>query len=283
MVGADRVDRGGFIDDPPAEWDDHVWAEVRQLRELTPAWMWPDVDVTTLLQPPAIAAYPLPPPAKFRRLYEWLKAQSANEVSVERSQLEELVDGGLPAGATTGVCAGEWWTNNPRRPQARAWVNAGYLVTSSPRSGDLVLVRGRKRVPTRAEVVSERLIRMRHVTECSTSVHSTHKLNRPTSVYLVHMPRPGLYKVGIATDAAKRIRAQRNDRQITTVQILDVRHRQCAYAVEAIVLNLTEPWRVIDDRWRSVAGGALETWSDEGPVPDLRDVADRLNPAIAVE
>ncbi len=276
-VKADFGGRGLYIDDPSPEWVDYVWALVDELRAVSPEWIWPDVDFKTLPRPPAIEADPIPPPRKYRRLHEWFMAQTADPLVVEHSQADALVDGGLPEGRLPGCFARTLITNNPRKAFARTWVNAGYLVTGNSGSS-AVFVRGYKRVPTRAEVVRHRLVALHHVTKCATERHDAGHLNPPTSVYLVHLPDQGLYKVGVGVDAADRISRQRTGRRIDVVQVLDARFKRCAWAVESIVLNLTEPWRVIDDRWRS--GGPLECWSDDGPVPDLREVADRLNPTL---
>lgn len=65
------------------------------------------------------------------------------------------------------------------------------------------------------------------------------------------------------------------------MQTLALQHRSCAYALEAVVLNLTEQWRTFDDPWRC-PGGYSETWGDDGPVPDLQQLAELMNGELAV-
>lgn len=133
-------------------------------------------------------------------------------------------------------------------------------------------------MPTRAEYVEHRLNWLRHVTTCATSLHRGLHI-RAASVYLLHFPTVGLYKVGVTvSEPLKRIQANTHDRDPKVVEILPTRHRSCAGAVEAVVLNLTEPWRTFDDPWHS--DGYTETWSDNGPRPQLREIAYRINPAI---
>lgn len=266
-----------YIDDPSPGWVDDIWERIAEMRAVTPEWIWPDVDFKTLPRPAAIEADPVPPPQKYQRWHEWFLAQTADPLLVEHRQADALVDGGLPEGRSPGCFPPTFWTNNPRKAFARTWVNAGYLVTG-PGGGDAMFVRGHKRVPTRAEVVRHRLVALNHVATCATEEHVVDRLNPPKSVYLAHLPDQGLYKVGVGGDAADRISRQRNGRRIDVLQVLETPFKRCAWAVEGIVLNLTEPWRVIDDRWRS--GGPLECWSDDGPVPDLREIAARLNPAL---
>lgn len=263
--------------DPPAEWLKAAWAGVDKTRRATPEWIWPAVDFASLPPLPAVAATPLPPPRKYRRLHQWLVDQNAHRLIVSSSRLEELVDGGLPPTAA-GNYRNEWWSNNPRKGHVRAWVNAGYvLVDDGDESIDVrVFQRGQRRRISRAEAVCPRLGPLRHVAACSIAPHHRHSSDRPTSVYLLHLPGPGLFKVGISVDPAVRCHNHAGGgRRADLVQVVRAEHRECAFALESVVLNLTEQWRMLDDPWRCGAG-ATETWCDTGLVPDLAELAERM-------
>lgn len=258
-----------------------AWQMVRAVRASTPKWAWPEVDLEALPPPGVIDCDPAEPPEKFRRLHQWFIEQSDEQLEVPDELLDELITGGLPRGATTGKCAGEWWTNNPRKPQCRAWVNAGYLFTGEYWGNIRSFVRGTRPVLTRDQVVVPRLHWLRHLPVCPTSTHERERFDRPTSVYIIHLPDLGLFKVGVSATLNRRMYAHAaGGRRHITLQTLTLQHRSCAYALEAVALNLTEAWRTFDDPWRC-AGGYSETWSDDGPVPDLRQLTEFMNPSVS--
>lgn len=265
------------------ELEAQTWLRVRELRASTPAWAWPDVDPESLPQPGCVVSDPPPPGPKFRRLHEWFAAQQDARLQVDLGVLDELVDGGLPAAATTGKCAREWWTNNPRKHYSRAWVNAGYAASGNSTGATRCFVRGTTPILTRAQAIEPRLYWLPHLAVCATSTHRADPFDRATSVYIIRLLDVGLYKVGVSAAEALTRRIQSHGvggRRVEVLQTVALAHRSCARAIEAVALNLTEPWRRFDDRWRAAGGGYSETWSDVGPVPDLCDLAERMNPAI---
>ncbi|MFD6199519.1 hypothetical protein ACFWE3_22725 [Mycobacteriaceae bacterium NPDC060252] len=134
---------------------------------------------------------------------------------------------------------------------------------------------------TRAQIVSQRLYWLRHLQVCPTSTHDREPHDRPTSVYIIHLHDVGLYKVGVSATLDRRLRDHAaGGRRHAIVQTLGLQHRSCAHALEAVVLNLTEQWRTFDDPWRC-PGGYSETWSDDGPVPDLQQLVKRMNGELA--
>lgn len=268
---------------PSPEQTARTWQRVRQVRAETPSWAWPDVELDVLPPPDCVVSEPPAPAPKWLRLHRWFAAQDAALLDVDLAVLDELVVGGLPAAATTGRCANEWWTNNPRKQYSRAWVNAGYLVTGSRAGGMCHFVRGTKPMLTRAAAVEPRLFWLPHLMKCSTSTHAGDPFDRPTSVYIIHLFDVELYKVGVsaAESLSRRIQSHAvGGRRLEVVQTVEVAHRSCAHALEAAALNLTEPDRRFDDRWRAVGGGYSETWRDSGGVPDLRALAELMNPHV---
>ncbi|SKY22478.1 Uncharacterised protein [Mycobacteroides abscessus subsp. bolletii] len=259
-----------------------AWEAVRAARAAMPKWAWPEVDLETLPPPGAIEHDPVGPPPKFQRLHQWFTEQRDEQLEVPKELFNELIDGGLPSGATTGKCSEEWWTNNPSKRQCRAWVNAGYLFTGECRAGARIFVRRPRPVQTRAQIVSQRMYWLRHLQVCPTSTHDREPHDRPTSVYIIHLNDVGLYKVGVSATLERRMHDHAaGGRRHTIVQTLALQHRSCAYALEAVVLNLTEQWRTFDDPWRC-PGGYSETWSDDGLVPDLQHLAELMNGELAV-
>lgn len=269
--------RDSQFERPPKE-RTPAWEQVRAVRASTPRWAWPPIDFETLPEPGEIKCDPVAPPKKYQRLHQWFNEQRTERLEIAIEQLNELVTDGLPAGATTGTCAREWWTNNPRKHHCRAWINAGYLVTGDRCGNTRTFMRGARAVPTRDQIVVPRLNWLRHLPICRTSTHENDLYDRPTSVYIIHLNNAGLYKVGVSAALTRRMYAHAvSGRQFTTVQTLPLRHRSCAYALEAVVLNLTEQWRTYDDPWRC-SGGYIETWSAAGAVPELRHLAEMMNP-----
>ena len=69
---------------------------------------------------------------KYDRLQSFLleRAVSYREINLTLDQIEAIIGASLPASARKYR---EWWSNQSdvsRRPQARAWVEAGYKVES---------------------------------------------------------------------------------------------------------------------------------------------------------
>lgn len=73
----------------------------------------------------------------FAPLYERLCATEAVEIILTFAEIERLI-GALPSGARLRR---QWWTNNPLTPQARAWLYAGWKVTSRDLAGEVVSLR----------------------------------------------------------------------------------------------------------------------------------------------
>ena len=78
------------------------------------------------------------PPQRTRWKYEplraYLAAQTSNQLTLSFSQIEAVLRQPLPASAWLRT----WWMNNlnPRsRPQARAWLSAGWLVAKMYSNG----------------------------------------------------------------------------------------------------------------------------------------------------
>lgn len=64
------------------------------------------------------------PSSKYQRLYDHLRQQGRDEVSLTISEIEELIANRLPATARTQRA---WWSNRRKGAvQATAWVQAGY-------------------------------------------------------------------------------------------------------------------------------------------------------------
>lgn len=274
---------------------------VRECREATPSWVWPEIDVLELPDPPVLDTPMLPPPSKYMRLHLWFCEQNEHEVSLSTEALANLIDGDPPArvyellqGRRPPRSHAGWWENNPRKAHCRAWVNAGYGATglTSP-SGEWIF-RYRRDEPwwqkdTRAEVLGRRVGPLRHIEVCAT--FCTYRIAKglrldgqePVGVYITHSAVDGLFKVGIGSRPENRAKAQNSRKgRLEIVQTITVASRDCARAVEAVALNLTEPWRVIGNPW-DTSGGRTEFWGDTGPLPDLAEIADRINPNIRLE
>jgi hypothetical protein len=253
------------------------WSDVRDLRDRTPEWIWSAMDLASLSEPACVDSPVIEPPRRFRRLHGWFLEQQGDSVQISLECLDELIDGGIPDGALTAKTADEWWSNNPIRGQSRAWLNAGFVLDrASRRGGSVVFHRGPRRVETRAEMVQRRLFWLGHISVCEGRPHSGDYYDQPTGVYVLRSLDNGLYKVGVSVNIARRIRAHNSHGQrVEVVQTLQSPHRMCAYLVESVVLNLTEPWRVLGG-WNAGAGNS-EGWSPDGPLPDLAAVARRIN------
>lgn len=77
---------------------------------------------------------------RYIRLAAHLAAQPSNvdRVELKISEIEALVAKDLPADARQP----SWWRNDPRKMHSRAWLTAGWEVSSmDPATGTVVLVR----------------------------------------------------------------------------------------------------------------------------------------------
>ena len=64
------------------------------------------------------------PSSKYQQLYDHLRQQGRDEVSLTISEIEQLIENHLPATARTQRA---WWSNRRKGAvQATAWVQAGY-------------------------------------------------------------------------------------------------------------------------------------------------------------
>lgn len=67
---------------------------------------------------------PMMPSSKYQRLYEYLRQQGQDEVTLTISAIEQLIGNRLPVTARTQRA---WWSNRRKGAvQATAWVQAGY-------------------------------------------------------------------------------------------------------------------------------------------------------------
>lgn len=263
------------------DWQEYLRQRVRACREVTPSWMWPDVDLLELPDPP-VDVHVLPPPAKYRQLHAWFAAQSEYEVQISIAEVAELITGELPAridellhGRRPPRSHEIWWVNNPRKAHCRAWVNAGYLAAGAGR-----FVRESLPRDTRAEVVGRRAGWLEHAGVCATRCPVVRYRGEPAGVYISRSREYGLFKVGVGRSPEDRAAAQRTrSGETELVQVISVNSTSCAKGVEAVVLNLTEPWRIIGNPWHA-GGGRTEMWSDTGALPNLVEIANRINPSM---
>lgn len=67
------------------------------------------------------------PSSKYQLLYEYLRRQGQDELTLTIEEIERLIEGRLPATARTQRA---WWSNRRKGAvQATAWVQAGYHTT----------------------------------------------------------------------------------------------------------------------------------------------------------
>ncbi len=188
------------------DWQESQRRRVRECRDMTPAWMWPDVDVLDLPDPP-IDVRVLPTPAKYRRLDAWFAGQTEDLVEIPITQLAELITGELPAridellhGRRPPRSHERWWVNNPRKAHCRAWVNNGYRAV-----GAGTFVRKPLRGDTRAEVIGMRTGWLNHAARCTCTGQDG---EGPAGVYVTHLRELGLFKVGVGRRPEDRSKAQ---------------------------------------------------------------------------
>ena len=62
---------------------------------------------------------------KYEPLRRWLRAQGRTEVTLNFTDVEAVIGGGLPSAAHLHRA---WWGNNESSVQASAWMSAGWLV-----------------------------------------------------------------------------------------------------------------------------------------------------------
>lgn len=84
---------------------------------------------------------------KYEALEQHLNSQerSRQEISLSFAEIESLIRQPLPPSAYTYR---EWWSNQTdvsNRPQAKAWIGAGFEVDTVQQRGDSGVVRFRRR------------------------------------------------------------------------------------------------------------------------------------------
>jgi len=217
--------------------------------------------------------------SRWTRLFEFLRTDPRDDVEVSIDQLDDLVDGGLPMAARRVV--GEWWTNNPRHVYARSWLDAGRVAdwTNLGDGGGFVrFAKGTRAVPEFAQLARANALRRRHFLKLALAAqsgmapdeaHVRAGWTTAHTLYQVHFPTEGLYKVGIGKgDAARRLRDVTRGREAALVQMVATENAFIANVAECDVLDEVRPWYRYGDP-RHPGGGATEYWDDSGPSVDL--------------
>lgn len=209
-------------------------------------------------------------PAGFQRLHDYLSSEPASTLVLTLAQLDEMVSGGLPL---RGWCSREWWSNDPRRPQARTWLLTSRLADANPSGGQVVFRRRVRSAPVLADLRKQRAARRRHAQHCLATAHQDWQGVRrscwvPHIVYLLHLPSEGLFKVGITRAGTDRIRMLSAGRDAVIVDQVEVPNRFIAEVAETNILETVEPWHELGNL-KHPAGGYTEMWSDAGPSADL--------------
>jgi len=62
---------------------------------------------------------------KYDPLEDYLKKQTDNEVTLSFQKIELIIDAKLPSSACKHNA---WWANDKTHAQAKAWLNAGFVV-----------------------------------------------------------------------------------------------------------------------------------------------------------
>jgi hypothetical protein len=70
--------------------------------------------------------------------YLLLADQKLDEIVLSFAQIEQIIGATLPPDAYNP--SGTWWrnTNDAKRPQAKAWLNAGWKIAASNQAGKQV-------------------------------------------------------------------------------------------------------------------------------------------------
>jgi hypothetical protein len=76
---------------------------------------------------------------KYEPLHEYLKQSVQNEITLNFTQIEELLGSNLPHSAFEHRA---WWSNNDEtHPQANAWLQARWKVAELDQGGNWVMFR----------------------------------------------------------------------------------------------------------------------------------------------
>ena len=205
----------------------------------------------------------------FGGLQETLEQRTEDAFVLTLDDLDELVDGGLPAEARTGQ---RWWSNGMRkRWELRGWnahlelsLNAVRFTRSAP-------------APALGELRKIWMLR-RHAAITTLTSPSPRTRERRAgawdehNVYQLHFPDAGLFKVGLTHARTVRVRRFLRGGGILVDQFA-VANLYLAQIVEADALSAVEPWHQLASR--SLPGsGYTEMWADSGPTVDLRRLAE---------
>lgn len=227
-------------------------------------------------------------PLRYARLHQRLLAATGDEVTLSLFELDDLIEGGLPANSRT--THHEWWTNNPARAYARSWLSAGWTWDGHARtrggSATLTAVAFRRGIRAPLDIDELQKIReqqaryfadqLRHLSLRGwDDSYRRIKWDQPHLVYQVHLPEQGLFKVGLTRVGTRRLTELARGRELVSVETVTVDNRFEAQLVEIAALRLTDPWRQLIPLQHSAAG-YTEMWSDQGPTVDLSALVEEL-------
>lgn len=214
-------------------------------------------------------------------LGEYLTTVAADEdVVLSFDAITSLIGRELPAQARTDD---GWWGSSPRRPHTVAWLRAdrrahvdldGETVTFSyevfERNNGIEAIRSQR-------VAWANYARgcISHDGPTETNPHVPVGYWEPHDVYLLHLSREGMYKVGISRVGAARI-AELSERGVTLIDRIELANQWAAKLLEFNVLELAwEAW-VRPHRFSTGRKGETERWLDWLKPPALTDLADSL-------
>lgn len=80
------------------------------------------------------------PTGQYKALEEYLQKKNAKQLQLTFRAIEDLLGKSLPASARTQKT---WWSNSMGHTQAKAWMQAGYLVCELDLSGEKVVYKKR--------------------------------------------------------------------------------------------------------------------------------------------
>lgn len=196
-------------------------------------------------------------------------------------EVEQLIGRELPAQARNDDA---WWSSNPRHPYSLAWLRvdrrayvdlAEETVTFShevfERNNGIEVIR-RMRV---SWANYARACLSGDGTPEVTDVHVPNRFWEPHYVYVLHLAREGMYKVGLSRIGATRI-ADLSERGVTLVDRIELANQWAAKILESPVLDLAwEAW-VRPHRFSTGRKGETERWLDWLVPPALVDLLETL-------
>lgn len=177
-----------------------------------------------------------------------------------------------------------WWGSNPRRPHTLAWLRAdrrahvdlsGETVTFSfevyERNNGIEVIQSQR-------VKWANYARVCLSGEDAPTGDNPHVPNgywEPHNVYLLHLAREGMYKVGISRIDAARI-AELSERGVALIDRIELANQWAAKIVEFNVLELAwEAW-LRPHRFSTGRKGETERWLDWLEPPTLANLVDSL-------